>query len=410
MAELRRSLGYWTIIALAVSSIMGTGLFYGAGIAPKYAGNASLLSWFILSLFALYIAACFGELSAMFPNAGGVYEFCKQAYGRFFSFIIGWVAWLVGNITTPLLVVAGVNLIFPSGSSYLIYKVVVAVVIIIILNYIAFLGVDASAAVLIFLTLITFTVILSVAIPGIWKIDPLNYTPFFNFGMTGVFVAIFFVAETFFGWESVTFLSEETTEPEKVIPKSLIIGTIITSVLVLLINLVSLGIMPWQKLVESSMPFMEIASRLHSGVALKLIAIGIFATLINSAFGGIMTMPRLLLALSRDRLFLSHFSKVHPRTNTPYKGIIFQTVVSLIILAMGFGTYELLLGLLLPLGLVMYVFVLLSVTILRYKQPEKIRPFKVLFGKIGPILSVIFIIIFIFLLLKLEMRLNNLKE
>ena len=122
MAELRRSLGYFAIISLAVASIMGTGLFYGAGIAPQYAGNASILSWVVLSLFGLYIAACFGELTSMFPEAGGVYEFCKRAYGRFFSFIIGWVAWLVGNITTSLIVVAAVNLIMPSHPGTIIWK------------------------------------------------------------------------------------------------------------------------------------------------------------------------------------------------------------------------------------------------------------------------------------------------
>src|SRR3989338_10888696 len=131
MAELRRSLGYFAIISLAVASIMGTGLFYGAGIAPQYAGNASILSWVVLSLFGLYIAACFGELSSMFPEAGGVYEFCKQAYGRFFSFIIGWTAWLVGNITTSLTVVAAVSIILPAGKSFLLYKIMFAIAIII---------------------------------------------------------------------------------------------------------------------------------------------------------------------------------------------------------------------------------------------------------------------------------------
>src|SRR3989344_2753829 len=159
MSELKRSLGYTTIIALAVASIMGTGMFFGAGIAPQYSGNASLLAWVILAIFSMYIAACFGELSSMFPEAGGVYEFCKQAYGRFFSFIIGWTTWLVGNITTSLVVVAAVNLVIPSGQSYLIYKILTAVAIIILLNYISFLGVDASAATLILLSIITFALI-----------------------------------------------------------------------------------------------------------------------------------------------------------------------------------------------------------------------------------------------------------
>ncbi len=392
MAELKRSMGFWTILALAISSIAGTGLFYGTGIASKYAGNASILSWVLLSLFALYVSSCFGELTSMFPEAGGVYEFCKQSYGRFFSFIIGWTAWLVGNITIPLTVVAAVNTIFPADPSYIVYKIAMAVAIILLLNFVAFLGVDASAAVLIILALITFGSVLAVVIPGLGAVHFSNFVPFFNFGFAGVFVAIFFISESFFGWESVTYLSEETNEPEKVIPKSLIYGTIMVGILVILVSIVSLGAIPWETLVNSQSPFLDVASKLYNPQIVELLSFGIFAALINAAFGGIISMPRLLLALARDKLFLSHFTRIHKVTNTPYKAIIFQTFVSLLILAMGFGNYKLLLNLLLPLGFVMYIFVILAVPILRRKLPEKKRPFKVPFGTAGPILTILFIL------------------
>ena len=108
MAELKRTLGYWTILALAIGSIMGSGMFFGAAIGAGYSGNASIISWVILSFVAVYIGACFGELTSMFPKAGGVYEFAKQTYGRFSSFIIAWTAWIVGNLTSALLIVAAI--------------------------------------------------------------------------------------------------------------------------------------------------------------------------------------------------------------------------------------------------------------------------------------------------------------
>ena len=88
MAELKRALGFGTILSLAIASIMGTALFFGAAIGSSHSGNASILSWVFLSLIAIYISTFFGELVSMFPKAGGIYEFSKHAYGHFFSFIM----------------------------------------------------------------------------------------------------------------------------------------------------------------------------------------------------------------------------------------------------------------------------------------------------------------------------------
>ncbi|MFH1211975.1 MAG: amino acid permease, partial [Candidatus Woesearchaeota archaeon] len=93
MAELERKAGYPLVIALSITAMVGTGMFFGPGIAASYSGNASLLAWIFLSLITVYVSLCFGELVSMYPSAGGVYSFAKKAYGRFSSFIIGWLTW-----------------------------------------------------------------------------------------------------------------------------------------------------------------------------------------------------------------------------------------------------------------------------------------------------------------------------
>jgi len=119
---------------------------------------------------------------------------------------------------------------------------------------------------------------------------------------------------------------------------------------------------------------------------------GVFIALIGSAAGGIITMPRLLLALARDKLFIVQLSEIHPRYKTPYKAIIFQTVISLIIFGMAFGRYRTLLSLLLPLGLIMYIMIILTIPILRRKYPNKERSFKVPFANIGSFLVIGFLV------------------
>ena len=389
MAELKRALGFWTILGLSIASIMGTGMFFGAGIGSRYSGNDSILSWIILSFVAVYISMFFSELVAMFPKAGGVYEFSKQTYSRFTSFMMGWLAWLVGNLTTALLIVAAIDYLIPDPSQFVL-KMSIGIILIIVLNAVAFFGIEASGAIVVILAALSISLILSVIFPGIFIMDISSLSPFFTYGVAPILVTIFFIAESFFGWESATYLSEETKNPEKTIPKALIYGTIIVGVLATLISSVSLGIVPFQILTATTAPLSIVFERIY-GTLGNLLNYGVFIALIGSAAGGIITMPRLILALARDKLFIAQLSGIHPVFKTPYKAIIFQTIISLIIFGMAFGRYRTLLTLLLPLGLIMYIFIIMIVPILRYKYPNVPRSFKVPFGKIGAYLLVGFL-------------------
>ena len=389
MTELKRTLGFGTILSLAIASIMGTGMFFRAAIGAGYSGNASIISWVIISVIAIYISTFFGELVAMFPKAGGVYEFSKQTYNRFTSFMMGWLAWLVGNLTTALLIVAAIDYLIPDPSQFVL-KMVISVVLIIVLNIIAFYGIEASGVVVVILAIFSIGIILSVIFPGIFFMELSNLTPFFAFGTVPLFITIFFIAESFFGWESATYLSEETIDPEKTIPKALLYGTIIVGILATLIALISLGIIPWRILTATPAPLSMVFDRIYGSFG-TILNYGIFIALIGSAAGGIITMPRLILALARDKLFISQLSDIHPKYKTPYKAILFQAIISLIILGMAFGRYKTLLSLLLPLGLIMYIFVILTIPILRRKLPDIKRSFKVPFANIGSFLVILFL-------------------
>jgi len=390
MAELKKVLGFWTVLSLAIASIMGTGLFFGVSIAANLSGNASIIAWIILTVIGIYISTYFAELSSMYPKAGGVYEFSKNTYGRFPSFLIGWLAWVVGNLTTALVIVAAIDYLIPDESKVLL-KVIVSVVFILILNLIAYLGIEASGILVTFIATLLIAVIGALVFPGIFKINFSNYFPFMTLGVSSIFVSIFYISESFFGWESVTYLAEETTEPEKIIPKALVLGTIVVGALGILVAVVSLGIIPWQELAKSSIPLTLVSEKVFGGFGITIISIGIFILLIGSAAGEIITMPRLILALARDKLFISQFSDIHQRFNTPYKAIIFQTIVSLAVFGMVFGRYKVLLTLLIPLGLILYLFVILAVPILRFKEPKITRHFKVPFPLTGAIVLTAFI-------------------
>jgi len=109
----------------------------------------------------------------MFPKAGGVYEFSKQTYSRFTSFMVGWLAWLVGNLTTALLIVAAIDYLIPDPSQFVL-KMVISVILIIVLNIIAFHGIEASGFVVVILAIFSIGIVLSIIFPGILNTYMLN--------------------------------------------------------------------------------------------------------------------------------------------------------------------------------------------------------------------------------------------
>ncbi len=385
MAELKRVLGFWVTLSLAISSIMGTGLFFGMGIASRYSGNASILAWVIMSIVAIYISMYFAELVSMYPMAGGVYEFSKHAYSRFLSFLMGWIAWLVGNLTTALLIVAAIDYLVPDPSLALL-KIGISIGFILLLNTVAFYGIELSAISLVVFAFISISVLASIIIPGLFFITPEKYSPFFISGAASMLVTMFLIAESYFGWESATYLAEETKDAQRIIPIAIILGTVIVGILGILVTAVSLGIIPWEILALSDAPLSMVSERIFSNFGVNVINIGIFAALIGSAASGIITMPRLILALARDKLFIAQLSTIHEKYKTPHKAIIFQTIVSLLVFGMTFGRYRQLLSLLLPLGLLMYFAIVLAVPILRFKEPNLPRKFKVPFLAIGSLI------------------------
>ena len=209
------------------------------------------------------------------------------------------------------------------------------------------------------------------------------------------------------GWEEASFLAEETKNPEKIIPKALIVSTLIAGLLGIGTAFISLGIIPWVKLISSVTPITDVTTIIFGSAGSKLIGIGIVLALIGSAAGIVISAPRLLLAMARDKLFIPQLAAIHEKRRTPYKAIIFQSIVSILIIILGFGQYKTLLSMFIPLALIMYIAVLLSVIILRFKLHDVKRVFKVPFGKIGPaLISLVYIGVIVVWLLKEPGALN----
>lgn len=381
MNELKKGFGYWAVLSLAIGSIAGSTFFFGAGLGTRYSGNLVLLAWVLVSVMAIYIAACFGELAGSFPKAGGSYEYAKQAYGKFLSFLVGWTAWLFGNLSVVVMIVGATGFLLPSLNDF--HQFLISVGIIVVINAIAYVGVEASSLMLMGFAAILIAVPLLVVIKGFPAINWENFEPFFTSPLPTILVTAFFLAESYFGWESATYLAEETNNARKTIPKALVHATTIIAILGFMLLLTMLGIKGWQGLSGQTFAFADIARGIFSGRLAQAVVVGAFLALIGSAAGGIVALPRLVLALARDRLFPGQFQAIHPRFKTPHNAILFQTVILVLLLLLGFANYEILLSMMIPMGTLMYLTILFTVPILRAKFPAIERPFKVPFPRLG---------------------------
>ncbi len=386
--QMKGVLSFKVILLVTINSIMGTGIWFLTASGAKHAGPASLVSWVILSAISIYISMCFSELTSMFPKAGGVYEFAKQTYGRFWSFVIGWTTSIAGSVTISMLLLGALQYMIPIQYSK--FYVPIAIALVLVFNFVAYRGMQTSTYMLVTFALITLVTITSIIVPGFFHINLDNFTPFFVFPTMNILLAIFFIAETFFGWESAIFLSAETKNPKKVMPKALILGTVIIALFALLLSFTAMGAMPWQKYGASAAPLKDLGSLYFGTAGTIIFTILVAASIIGAVASWIVTAPRLLMALAEDKLFFVQFAKIHPKYKSPYVSIIFQVFIISLLVYIGSGSYETLLHLLIPLILILYSAVLLSVSILRFKKPDIPRAFKAPFGKIGPFVTAVF--------------------
>lgn len=396
MAELKRTLGFWLVCAFILLNLVNTGIFFGVPIGAQIAGQASLLAWAALALMSIYIGMCFSELTTMFPSAGGVYEFSKQAYGRFFSFEVGWTIWVINSIATALLVIAAVEYLLPDAAITLggaaisgtWVKIALSIAIILAMNFIAYRGADSSARLMLALSFFTVILLALIIVPGALEVQMGSFRGF-EIHWSLILIAAFLLSETFYGWEAISFMAEEIVEPEKTIPRALNATTIFVAIATVTIAAIMIGTIGADALAQADRPILLMLQQFEFPQWLILIAnLGIVVTFLGNAAGSVIGAPRLLMALSRDKLFIEQFSDIHPRHQTPYRAIILQAAITVFIVIVASGAYQRLLEMVVAPSIILYAATIVLVPYFRWKRPAHARPYRAPLGSWLPLLMV----------------------
>jgi APA family basic amino acid/polyamine antiporter len=343
---LKRQIGLRTATALVVGEVVAVGIFLTpAGMAKSLGSPLWLLVvWLVMGAMAVCGALCYGELAARYPEAGGGYVYLREAYGRPVAFLYGWMALLVMDpgLSAALAVGMASYAGYILNFSPMAIKAV-AISSILILAMINIRGVRLGGGLLRWLTILKLGLLFFLLLWGFgfqlgsWS----NFTPFVAqrahsapllSALAGGTVAAFF---SFGGWWDVTKVAGEVRDPARSLPRALIYGVIIVTLVYILTSAVFLYLVPLEAVASSETFAAQAGEVLFGRAGAQVFSAIVAVTVLGSLAAIIMSAPRVYFAMARDGLFISAAAAIHPRFGTPARAIALQALLASLLVVLG---------------------------------------------------------------------------
>ena len=381
--------------SVGIANIIGAGIFVLSGVAAGIAGPAVIISFLIAGLISFLTALSAAELSSFITETGASYAYTKKAFGRFWSFLVGWFKYfdyMVGGAAVSVGFAAYLtSLLGLEGNIPILIAAISLPVILCVLNIIGVKEATRTTSIMVLIKI--FAIVLLLMVGGFYlsqHFDVGHYTPFFATGYGGMLNGAAIIFFVFIGFNTVTMMSEETKNPQKTIPKALMLAFAITFVLYISIAVILIGILDWHEESGDAHPLGSIALIVSENQMFfdfisfsALIASG--SVVLSSILGG----TRASFAMGRDRLLPHHFDKISKRFGTPYFSIIVGGLIIVIFAGVFYDNIDTIASIVNFGSLFTYLFVNLSLIKLRKTMPHIQRPFKVPLYPIVPILGAV---------------------
>jgi len=423
----KRELGLLDGTMLVVGSMIGSGIFIVSSDIARQVGSAGWLTliWIISGLITVIAAVSYGELSAMFPNAGGQYVYLKEAYGKLIAFLYGWSFFAV--IQTGTIAAVGVafskfaaylfepfsdeNILFEIGNFKLNAAQIVSIITIVFLTYLNSRGVKKSKMMQTVLTIIKILSLLGLIIFGfllaakaeIWNTNwsdmwatktfvkdsgtwsPINGVALIS-GISAAMVGSLFSSDA---WVGVTFIAGEIKNPKRNVGLSLFLGTLIVSVIYVLANLMYLAVIPFDEIATAKSDRVAVVASqyIFGNIGTLIIAIMIMISTFACNNGLIMAGARVYYTMAKDGLFFKKAAVLNS-SSVPAWALWLQCVWASVLCLT--GKYGDLLDFVIIIVLIFYILTIYGIFILRRTMPTIERPYKA-FGY--PFLPMIYIIL-----------------
>ncbi len=421
---LKRALGVGDLVMLSIGAVIGAGIFSSIGTAAagemlpsgevvRYgAGPALVLSFVLLGAVCGLAALCYAELAAMIPQAGSAYAYSYATLGELVAWIIGWdliLEYAVGNIAvaiawsgyfasllgsfglelpahlthgyrTALLSsnpeVHGLLQTAPRIVGVPVLLNVPAALIVLAITALLYIGVRESARANNIMVVVKLLVLGLFVTIGVAHINPDNYTPFAPNGWRGIHQGAAIVFFAYIGFDAISTAAEETRDPQRNMPRGILGGLAICTIIYVVVGAVATGLVPYQQL-RAADPLSRALEVAGLAKASAIVAAGavvsLTAVLLVFQYG----QPRIFFAMARDGLLPSWAARIHPRYRTPHV----TTVLTGLFVAAGalFADENEIYDLTNIGTLAAFAIVCIGVLVLRIREPGRHRPFRVPF-------------------------------
>lgn len=379
---LRRALGLRQGVAIVVGTMVGSGIFFKQNVMAKSLGRLDLilLVWLAGGVISLLGGLVYAELAAMIPESGGAYVYLREAWGRCPAFLAGWTDFFFArSASTGALAVAAATLLGCQGATL----PAVAIVIIALLAGWNVVGVEGSGRLQdIALFFKVSGLVLVTGLPLLY-LDSESFLASRSVPATPAWAAAFLaVLWAYDGWYNVTTVAEEMQEPQRQVPRALLVGVGLTMVLYLAINLGIHASVPMEELAASATPAADMVSRLAGPIGGRVLNLFLLISVLGTLNAGLLCGPRIFFAMARDGLAPRAFATVHDRYATPHRAIIAYSVWSTVLVVAGEylrgkeSLFDLLTNYVIFGIMVFSALTALAIYVLRARQPERERPYR----------------------------------
>lgn len=440
--SLLQKLGLFTAVTIVIGSMIGSGIFKkSAPMAAELGAPGILLFiWIIAGVITLIGALTNAEITGLLPRAGGQYVYFREMYGNFIGYIYGWSVFSViqtGSIAAIAYIFSNyLEYFFPAphlspdweawgfsipvaGVSVLdcyplkdIGLKLMTIFLILFLSTVNYLGVIFGGMVNnIFTTLksaaIAFIVILALTAGAG---STAHFSPFvstaFNYPSGTLLGAIILALSGAFwaydGWNNITYLGAEVKQPQKNIPRALIIGVGFVIVVYTIVNIAYLYILPVETIAGSTLLASDVMKTIVGNWGGAFVAIAVMVSTFGTTNGTILASARVYYAMAKDGLFFKKLEDVHHKYRTPGPSIIVQGIwASLIVMT---GTFDQITDMLIFVSWIFYGLGAYGVFVLRKKMPNAERPYKVIGYPVLPFIFVLFSAFFVIFSFKENIR------
>jgi len=396
--DLKRTIGLWGLSSNIINTVVGAGIFVIPAIVAASLGSASIFAYLFCGILIVLVMLCFAEVGGKITHPGGAYAYIEETFGKYAGFITA-VLFLIANVASDAAIVNALADILGTFFPFFQSKTVKILFFLMLFSGLAFInikGVKNSirfVKVLTFMKIVPLLVIVFVGFKHI-EITNLYWETVPSLKDLGEISLILFFA--FQGAESALSINGEVKNPQKTIPRAILISVTVILILYILIQTVAQGVLGDALISFQENPLGELAKFIFGPIGLTLITIGAGVSMFGALSSAILGSPRILYSAAKDKVIpIDILYAVHKKYVTPYVAILVYTAIGFLFASLG-GFKQLAI---LSSGaiLIIYLGVSLAVIKLRMKKNKDTtsKTFRIPGGYTVPILSVFIILYFL---------------